>query len=60
MEKNLIQENIYIVYCGGAELKCDLSFYLSEEMIGTYEFEKVLLYEGGWAEWSNQKELVDE
>lgn len=59
--EDLDKETIYIVYCGGAELECDLSHYLSEEMIGSaFEFKKVLLYEGGWAEWSKQVWVEDE
>ena len=55
--EDLDRETTYIVYCGGAELKCDLSHYLSEEMIGSgFEFKRVLLYEGGWAEWSRISE----
>ena len=51
MLEDFPRDSIYIVYCGGKELKCDLSFYLTEEMLGTYNFSRVLLYEGGWAEW---------
>ncbi|OUW61034.1 MAG: hypothetical protein CBD58_03720 [bacterium TMED198] len=54
--EDLDRDDIYIVYCGGAELKCDISQYLSEEMIGSaFEFKRVLLYEGGWAEWSKEE-----
>lgn len=43
----------YVVYCDGGN--CDLSHQLAEEMLHSFGFTNVYIYEGGWEEWSKNK-----
>jgi len=42
----------YVVYCDGGN--CDLSHQLAEEVLNSFGFTNVYIYEGGWDEWSKK------
>ncbi len=47
----LPRDKVFIIYCNGGT--CDLSHKLAEDMIGV-GFTKILIYTGGWDEWSKK------
>ena len=46
---NLSKDRLILIYCDGG--LCELSHDLSEELI-TFGFKKIVIYQGGWEEWS--------
>jgi rhodanese-related sulfurtransferase len=48
---NAAKDDVLVVYCSGGE--CDLSMKLARQLIA-YGYRKVLVFEGGWTEWTEQ------
>lgn len=46
----LDRNRLIVVYCDGGT--CDLSHELADELINGLGFRKVVIYQGGWNEWS--------
>lgn len=46
----LPRDQLIVVYCDGG--MCELSHDLSEELVNGLGFKKVVIYQGGWEEWS--------
>lgn len=42
----------YVIYCDGGN--CDLSHQLANELLNSFGFTNVFVYEGGWEEWSKK------
>ena len=40
---------VYVIYCSGDE--CSLSMDLADYLFNEHDFEKVLIFEGGWPQW---------
>ena len=47
-----------IVYCNGKD--CDLSIYLGDLLFDDYEFNTILIFDGGFPEWLDKKYPIDE
>ena len=55
--KNKVKKTVFVIYCSGegCSLSEELAFYLYEE----FQFNNLLIYEGGMPEWKNNKLPVE-
>lgn len=50
------KSDLSVLYCDGGD--CHLSLDLSEYMLGK-GWKRIAVYEGGWAEWSKETDMVE-